>query len=87
VEDRRSFEHRLVDAYREALTVPDEAKPSDEETWDRYAASHPYGLAVWLATHRSDRAQRPDVCRALIERFAAAFQDNRSLDALERLGA
>jgi hypothetical protein len=85
VEDRRSFEERLVAAYREALTVPARATPSVTETWDRYAASHPYGLAVWLATHRSDRAQRPDVCRALIQRFAAAFLDHDSPDALERL--
>jgi hypothetical protein len=87
VEDRRSFEHQLVNAYREALTVPSHAKPSETETWVRYAASHPYGLAVWLATHRSDRAQHPDVCRALIERFAVAFVDNSSVDALDRLGS
>jgi hypothetical protein len=87
IEDRRSFEHLLLAAYRDALTVPAEAKPSPAETWDRYAASHPYGLAIWMATHRSDRAQRPDVCRALIERFATAFMDHGSLDALDRVGA
>jgi hypothetical protein len=86
VDDRRSFERRLLDSYRAALTVPAYAMPSEAETWDRFAASHPYGLAVWLATHRSDRAQRPDVCRALIERFAAAFVDHGSLGALDRLG-
>ena len=87
VEDRRSFEHHLVAAYRDALRVPAEEKPSETESWVRYASAHPYGLAVWLATHRSDRAQRPEVCRALIERFAAAFVDHDSLNALERLGA
>jgi Phosphotransferase enzyme family len=87
VEDRRSSEGGLLAAYRAALTVPADALPSETEMWDRFAASHPYGLAVWLATHRSDRAQRPDVCRALIERFAAAFVDHDSLGALDRLAA
>ena len=87
VEDRRSFEHRLLATYREALTVPAEAQPSEAETWDRYSSSHPYGLAVWLATHRSDRAQSPEACRALIARFAAAFVDHDSPGALRRLDA
>ncbi len=87
VEDRRSSEHHLVAAYRDALAVAAGERPSEAETCMRYASSHPYGLAVWLATHRSDRAQSPEVCRALIERFAAAFMDHGSLDALQRLGA
>ena len=78
VEDRRSFEHHLVAAYRDALGRAAGERPSEAESWVRYASSHPYGLAVWLATHRSDRAQRPEVCRALIERFAAAFMDHGS---------
>jgi hypothetical protein len=42
---------------------------------------------VWIVTHQSDRSQRPDVCRALIERFAAAFVDGDSAGALDELGA
>jgi hypothetical protein len=85
VTDRRDSEKRLLDSYRDALTLSRADKPSAGEVSLRYAAAHPYGLAVWLATHQSDRSQRPDICRALIERYAAAFIDNESVTALDRL--
>jgi Phosphotransferase enzyme family len=87
VADRRDSERRLLDSYRDALTLASHEKPGPEEVWLRYASAHPYGLAVWLATHQSDRSQRADVCRALIERYAAAFLDGESADALDRLEA
>lgn len=84
VADRRNSEERLLDAYRDGLTVPESDRPRPDEIRLRYACAHPYGLAVWLATHQSDRAQRPDVCRALIERYAQAFLDSDSAGALDR---
>jgi hypothetical protein len=86
IADRRSFEGRLLDSYRDALTVPAGDQPRPDEIRLRYACAHPYGLAVWLATHQSDRAQRPDVCRALIERYARAFLDWDSAAALDQAG-
>ena len=86
VADRRAAQERLLSAYLEALPVSDAGRPSAEELRLRYAAAHPYGLVVWIVTHQSDRSQRPDVCRALIERFAAAFGDGESDRALDRLG-
>jgi hypothetical protein len=85
VEDRRAYETRLLDSYRDALDVPAGEKPSADEIRLRHNAAHPYGLAVWLATHQSDRSQKPEVCRALIERYAAAFVDSDSRSALNRL--
>jgi hypothetical protein len=86
VADRRSFEARLLDSYRDALTVPAGDRPRPDEIRLRYACAHPYGLAVWLATHQSDRAQRSDVCRALIERYSRAFLDWDSAAALDQAG-
>jgi hypothetical protein len=74
-------------AYLEALTVPADKRPAAEEFRLRYAAAHAYSLVVWIVTHQSDRSQRPDICRDLIERFAAAFVDGDSAGALGQLGA
>jgi aminoglycoside phosphotransferase (APT) family kinase protein len=86
VADRRASEQRLLEAYRDALALPTDEKPDGSEVWLRYAASHAYGLPVWLATHSTDHSQRPDVCRYLIERYAAAFVDSDTARALDRLG-
>ena len=85
VADRRAVEDHLLDLYRRSLTIPAPDLPDPEEIRLRYAAGHPYGLVIWLVTHQSDRSQRPDVCRALIERFATAFVDSDSATALDRL--
>jgi hypothetical protein len=87
VGDRRDHEERLLAAYRDALPLTDEARPSASEMRRRYAAAHAYGLVVWLATHATDISQTPAVCRALIERFAAAFVDDDSTAALDQLDA
>lgn len=86
VSERREAENQLLDAYVQSLTVPKSDRPDRDEVRLRYAAAHPYGLVVWLVTHQSDRAQRPEVCRALIDRFASAFTDNSSAVAVDRLG-
>ena len=87
IEDRRESEEGLLNAYLDALEVPAEGRPTIDDVRLRVAAAHPYSLVVWLTTHQSDRAQRPEVCRALIAAYGAAMADSRSADALDRLGA
>ncbi len=86
VDDRRSSETELVEAYREALALSGGQRPSKEEAWLRYRASPGYGLAVWLATLGTDTAQRREVCLRLCERYAAAFLELDSTEALSSLG-
>ncbi len=86
LEDRRSSEADLVEGYREALEVPDAHRPSSEEAWLRYRASPAYGLGVWLATLGVDTAQSREVCLALSERYAAAFSELGTAEALATLG-
>jgi hypothetical protein len=86
VEDRRASEAGLIEAYRNALDLPPGARPTVEEAWLRYRASPAYGLAVWLATLGTDTAQRREVCLSLSERYAAAFVELETSDALTRLG-
>ncbi|HUJ66802.1 MAG TPA: phosphotransferase [Acidimicrobiales bacterium] len=85
VADRRDSEADLLEVYRRSLDVPDGECPSAEEAWLRYRAAPGYGLAVWLATLGSDTAQRREVCLALCERYAAAFVELDTLDALAAL--
>jgi hypothetical protein len=86
VEDRRNAEPELLAAYQQTLDVPADERPTSDEVRLRYSAAHAYGLPIWMSTHSSDNSQRPDVCRALIERYAAAFVDCDTPAALDRLG-
>lgn len=86
VEDRRERARDLVEAYRDALEVPEGDLPTEEEAWLRVRSSPAYGLAIWVTTGSEDGYQSPEVCRNLSERFAAAFTDMSTLDALDRLG-
>jgi hypothetical protein len=86
VEDRRAGEHRLLEAYADALEVPVDERPTRDEVWLRYRASHAYGLAIWLSTLGTDGYQRREVSHALAERYAAAFADGESCAALDGLG-
>jgi hypothetical protein len=74
----------LIDEYHAALGLPDEERPTRDEIWLRYRASAAYGLAIWLATFSYDGWQRPEVCLALVQRYAAAFVD---LDSAAAIGA
>jgi hypothetical protein len=85
VQDRRGSEAELVAAYGRSLDVPADQRPTVEEAWLRYRASPGYGLAVWLATLGSDTAQRREVCLALCERYAAAFVELGTAEALSEL--
>jgi len=85
IEDRRSSERDLLDEYRGALTLPADEMPSADEVLLRYRASVAHGLAIWMATlSGGDAWQRPEVCVALAQRYAAAFTD---LDARAAIDA
>jgi Phosphotransferase enzyme family len=86
VEDRRRSEAELIEVYRRALELPEDERPSAQEAWLRYRASPAYGLAVWLATLGTDAAQRREVCLSLSERYAAAFVELETGEALTSLG-
>jgi hypothetical protein len=85
IEDRRASDAALIAEYHKALDLPDDERPTVEEIWLRYRASVTHGLALWLATASSDTWQRPDVSLALAQRYAAAFVDLDTPDALDQL--
>jgi aminoglycoside phosphotransferase (APT) family kinase protein len=76
IDDRRSSERELLDEYRGALELSTHEMPSPEDVLLRYRASVAHGLAIWMATlSGGDAWQRPDICVALAQRYAAAFID------------
>lgn len=85
-EDRRGFEDQLVADYVAGLTVSGRERPAPAEAHLRYRASAAYGLAIWLSTLGSDGFQPREVSFALVERYAAAFVELSSLEALADLG-
>jgi aminoglycoside phosphotransferase (APT) family kinase protein len=85
-EDRRRGQEGLVRGYLAELAVQDDQRPTSEEAWLRYRASAAYGLAIWLSTLGTDGWQRREVSLALAQRYADAFVELHSLDALDQLG-
>ncbi|WNG90393.1 phosphotransferase [Mycobacterium sp. ITM-2016-00317] len=84
IEDRRDSERDLLDEYRGALRLPADELPSAEDIWTRYRASVAHGLAIWMATlSGGDAWQRADICLAFAQRYAAAFVDLQTGDALD----
>lgn len=86
-EDRRNHEKDLLEIYRLALDLPDSQRPSPEEMWTEYRATPAYGLAIWLSTLGTDGWQRPEISQALAQRYAQAFVDLATPQALITLGA
>lgn len=86
-EDRRNHEKELLEIYRLALDLPDGQRPAPEAMWTEYRATPAYGLAVWLSTLGTDGWQRPEISQALVARYARAFVDLATPDALISLGA
>ena len=68
------------------LTIPhgwDEITPA----W-MYRASVAHGLAIWIATlSGGDAWQRPEICLAFAQRYAAAFVDLDTRAALDSITA
>jgi len=86
VEARRDAERELLGEYRDALELPAEEVPSADDIWLAYRASVAHGLAIWMATlSGGDAWQRADICLAFAQRYAAAFVDLETSDALNTL--
>ncbi|KWX57806.1 phosphotransferase [Mycobacterium sp. NAZ190054] len=84
IEDRRRAERELLGEYRDALVLPADELPSAEEVWLGYRASVAHGLAIWMATlSGGDAWQGADICLALAQRYAAAYVDLETRDALD----
>ena len=87
-EDRRSHERALLEVYRDALALPADDLPSLDEIWLRYRASVAHGLTLWLCTASAGELwQRPDIALALAQRYAAAYEDLQTAQALSDLTA
>jgi hypothetical protein len=56
------------------MSLPNAEIPTADEIWLRYRASVAHGLAIWIATlSGGDAWQRPEICLAFAQRYAAAF--------------
>ncbi|MFI0355001.1 phosphotransferase [Actinomadura sp. 9N407] len=84
-EDRRRSEADLVEEYRRALRLPADRLPTSGEAWLRYRASAVHGLVIWLSTLGSVGYQSARVSRTLVDRYAAAFADHGTVEALDRV--
>ena len=58
---------------------------SGTDAWHWYRSSPAYGLAIWLSTLGTDGYQRHDISLELAARYAAAFVELETLDALTAL--
>lgn len=85
VEERREHERDLLEVYLRALELPDSERPSAELIWANYRASAVYGLTIWLSTLGTDGWQSPEICRALVERYASAYCELDCLAALAEM--
>lgn len=86
IDDRRDSERELLGEYRQALQLPAEEVPTDQEIWLAYRASVAHGLAIWMATlSGGDAWQRADICLAFAQRYAAAFVDLDTRQALDTI--
>jgi Ser/Thr protein kinase RdoA (MazF antagonist) len=85
-EDRRRSERMLIEAYCGALTVPAGERPSFDEAWLRYRASHIYGLTIWLSTLGTDGWQPHPISLQLAQRYSSACIEHDMLGALASLG-
>jgi hypothetical protein len=85
-EDRRTGERSLLESYRDALELPAAEMPSADDVWLRYRASVAHGLTLWLCTASAGELwQRPDIALALAQRYAAAYEDLQTAQALADL--
>lgn len=70
------------------MSLPNDEIPTADEIWLRYRASVAHGLAIWIATlSGGDAWQRPEVCLAFAQRYAAAFVDLDTRAALDSITA
>lgn len=83
-EDRRKHEHDLLMEYHGALGLTKSEKPSFDDIWLRYRASVAHGLALWLVTASAGGGlwQRAEVATALAQRYANAYGDLNTAEAI-----
>jgi hypothetical protein len=86
IEDRRKHDTALLEAYRAALELPENARPSAAQAWLNVRAAAIYGLTIWLSTLGTDGWQAQEISLALSSRFAAAFVDFDTFGALAAMG-
>jgi Phosphotransferase enzyme family len=85
-EDRRRHERTLLETYRDALELPADEMPSEDEVWTAYRASVAHGLTLWLCTASAGELwQRPDIALALAQRYSAAYEDLHTAQAIADL--
>jgi Phosphotransferase enzyme family len=80
--DRRAADRDLMAAYLDEL-----GPGGADDAWLWYRASPAYGLSIWLSTLGTDGYQPHDVSRALVARYAAAFMELETTQALTALEA
>lgn len=87
-EDRRRGEADLLEEYRRSLGIAPKRCPGKEETWLHYRASVAHGLIIWLVTAASAKqVHSPQICLAMVQRYAAAFAELDTPGALNVMGA
>ena len=70
------------------MSPPNAEISTADEIWLRYRASVAHGLAIWIATlSGGDAWQRPEICLAFAQRYAAAFVDLDTRAALDSITA
>lgn len=87
VDDRRAWEHDLLDLYLERLAAAGGPTISAADAWESYRRATFYPYFAWIYTIGRSRLQpqfQPDeVSLTMIERIAAAIED---LDSLRAVG-
>src|SRR5690606_35638276 len=84
-DDRRRSERALIETWRNMLDVPEAQRPSADAAWLHYRASQAYGLTIWLSTLGTDGWQAPAISRTLVQRYASAFTELDTAEALDAL--
>jgi aminoglycoside phosphotransferase (APT) family kinase protein len=80
-DDRRRNERELLQSYLdELIRLGVSSAPSWDAAWQLYRASPPWGWVMWVVT--PDVMYSPQTVEAVIDRFAQAFCDLDTLDAL-----
>ncbi len=88
VEVRQQHDGQLLDSYLAALnSAGGEPRVSRETALLYYRASAAYGLAIWLSTMGTDGWQSSEISARLAVRYASAFVDLDTVDALRELEA
>jgi hypothetical protein len=82
VHDRMREERGLLAHYLDRLGERVADAPSLDDAWDRYRLQAIYGLCMWLGTLALGDYQAEAVCRANVERYAAAALDHGALESL-----